>query len=148
MIFVSPAVAAGAVGVGLPGFVCLVVLWTPPTGASVAGRPTPERRAPRPRRFDWRRFLRMSSSDWSSLPVDMVRLGLVMFGGVGWAGESGYRYLRADEAGMSLMAEFVVSVMALSCASAKGDAATGDGHAAGLTRGLGTGTCRSCGLGG
>jgi hypothetical protein len=41
----------------------------------VVGRPAPVRRLPRPRR-DWRLVLRISSRDWSSLPVDIIVSGI------------------------------------------------------------------------
>lgn len=78
MILDSP-VAAGAVGTDFVGLAFFVCFWTPPTGASgAAGRPGPLRRAPRPRRLDWRRVLRMSSRDWSSFPVDMMAFVVVV----------------------------------------------------------------------
>jgi len=75
MILVSPPPkeAAGAVGAGLDCLLpCLVDLATPPTGAAAAaGRPAPERRAPRPRR-EVLEALRMSSRLCSILFEDMM----------------------------------------------------------------------------
>jgi hypothetical protein len=51
----------------LGGFACFVALETPPTGPEGAGRPTSERRPPRPRPRVWRRVLRISSRLVSSL---------------------------------------------------------------------------------
>lgn len=63
----------GPVGtLGFPGaFMDLTIFLTPPTGALATVDLLPAfgtRRPPRGRRTDWRRSLRISSSDWSSLP--------------------------------------------------------------------------------
>jgi hypothetical protein len=89
MILVSPP--DGPVGVIGAALFCLGLpagFWTPPTGASVALRPGPERRLPRPRRVEERVVLRMSSRDELSLSVpDMLVVEEVEWVNV-WVGES------------------------------------------------------------
>lgn len=77
-ILLVPGAEAGLLGAGFAAAlrVDLGFLWTPPTGAVVAGRPPVERRADPTLRPDVRRWVeRISSRDLSSLLADMVKVG-------------------------------------------------------------------------